>query len=130
MLLLAIPAAAQPINNPAVASFEARTGLALTLPINKSQSLRVPRPFARIAIGNPKIADVTPVTESGPGGPFDGWPLRRGFDRFYGFLDAETDQFSPELVQDNTLINAPGSFDTGYHLTEDLIDQASRGDHP
>lgn len=69
---------------------------------------------------------VTPVTESGPGGPFDGWPLRRGFDRFYGFLDAETDQFSPELVQDNTLINAPGSFETGYHLTEDLVTQTIR----
>ena len=69
---------------------------------------------------------VTPVTESGPGGPFDGWPLRRGFDRFYGFLDAETDQFSPELVQDNTLIKAPGSFETGYHLTEDLVTQTIR----
>lgn len=66
---LAIPAAAQalvsqPVPSQASASFEARTGLALTLPINKSQSLRVPRPFARIAIGNPKIADVTPVTDS------------------------------------------------------------------
>ncbi len=69
---------------------------------------------------------VTPVTETGPGGPYDGWPLRRGFDRFYGFLDAETDQFSPELVQDNTLIAAPGTFDSGYHLTQDLVDQAIR----
>ncbi|MCX6516438.1 MAG: sulfatase-like hydrolase/transferase, partial [Actinobacteria bacterium] len=41
---------------------------------------------------------VTPLTETGPTGPFDGWPLARGFDRFYGFLDAETDQFSPEVV--------------------------------
>ena len=39
---------------------------------------------------------VTPLTESGPTGPFDGWPLGRGFDRFYGFLDAETDQYSPD----------------------------------
>jgi arylsulfatase A-like enzyme len=69
---------------------------------------------------------VTPVTETGPGGPFDGWPLRRGFDRFYGFLDAETDQYSPELVQDNTLITAPGTFASGYHLTNDLVDQAIR----
>jgi pilus assembly protein CpaC len=44
------------------ASLDARTGLTLNLPINKSQTLRVPRPFARIAIGNPKIADVSPVT--------------------------------------------------------------------
>ncbi|HVR48787.1 MAG TPA: arylsulfatase [Pseudorhodoferax sp.] len=69
---------------------------------------------------------VTPVSETGPGGPYDGWPLRRGFDRFYGFLDAETDQYSPELVQDNTLIAAPGSYESGYHLTEDLVDQTIR----
>ncbi|RED32029.1 arylsulfatase [Rhodopseudomonas thermotolerans] len=69
---------------------------------------------------------VTPLTETGATGPFDGWPLGRGFDRFYGFLDAETDQFSPELVSDNTPIDAPGTYETGYHLTEDLIDQAIR----
>ncbi|MFO1116918.1 MAG: arylsulfatase [Beijerinckiaceae bacterium] len=69
---------------------------------------------------------VTPLTESGPTGPFDGWPLARGFDRFYGFLDAETDQYAPELVQDNTHITPPGTFETGYHLTADLVDQAIR----
>ncbi|MEL7157364.1 MAG: arylsulfatase, partial [Actinomycetota bacterium] len=66
----------------------------------------------------------TNLTETGPSGPFDGWPLGRGFDRFYGFLDAETDQFSPELVRDNTHVEAPGDHASGYHLTEDLIDQA------
>ncbi len=49
---------------------------------------------------------VTPLTETGPAGPFDGWPLGRGFDRFYGFMDAETDQYAPELVRDNTPIDA------------------------
>ena len=74
---------------------------------------------------------VTPLTESGATGPFDGWPLGRGFDRFYGFLDAETDQFAPELVSDNTHIDPPGTHADGYHLTSDLIDQAIRfiGDH-
>ena len=67
---------------------------------------------------------VTRLTETGPAGPFDGWPLGRGFDRFYGFLDAETDQYSPELVQDNTHIPAPGNHETGYHLSTDLIDHA------
>ena len=67
---------------------------------------------------------VTPLTETGPTGPFDGWPLGRGFDRFYGFLDAETDHYSPELVCDNSHIEAPGTFASGYHLTEDLFDQA------
>ena len=68
----------------------------------------------------------TSVTETGPTGPFDGWPLGRGFDRYYGFLDAETDQYSPELVRDNTHITAPGDHSTGYHLTEDLTDEAIR----
>ena len=69
---------------------------------------------------------VTPLTETGPTGPFDGWPLGRGFDRFYGFMDAETDQYSPELVMDNSHIEAPGTFESGYHLTEDLFEHAIR----
>ena len=67
---------------------------------------------------------VTPLTELGATGPFDGWPLGRGFDRFYGFMDAETDQYAPELVRDNTPVDPPGTFATGYHLTADLVDQA------
>ena len=79
---------------------------------------------------------VTPLTESGATGPFDGWPLGRGFDRYYGFMDAETDQYAPELVRDNTPVDPPGTFATGYHLTADLVDQAIRyladhaGDRP
>ena len=69
---------------------------------------------------------VTPLTQTGPAGPFDGWPLGRGFDRYYGFMDAETDQYAPELVRDNTHIDPPGTFETGYHLTGDLVDQAIR----
>ncbi len=69
---------------------------------------------------------VTSLTESGPTGPFDGWPLGRGFDRFYGFMDAETDQYSPELVRDNTPIEQPASYAQGYHLTTDLVDQSIR----
>ena len=74
---------------------------------------------------------VTPLTESGATGPFDGWPLGRGFDRFYGFLDAETDQYAPELVSDNTHIDPPATYAEGYHLTSDLVDQSIRfiGDH-
>ncbi len=69
---------------------------------------------------------VTPLTESGPTGPFDGWPLGRGFDRYYGFMDAETDQYAPELMRDNSPIQPPGTYQSGYHLTEDLIDQSIR----
>lgn len=67
---------------------------------------------------------VTPLTETGPTGPFDGWPLARGFDRYYGFMDAETDQYAPEVVRDNTHVSPPGTYETGYHLTPDLIDNA------
>jgi arylsulfatase A-like enzyme len=69
---------------------------------------------------------VTPLTESGPTGPFDGWPLGRGFDRYYGFMDAETDQYAPELMRDNSSIPVPGTYESGYHLTEDLVDQSIR----
>ena len=67
---------------------------------------------------------VTPLTETGPTGPHDGWPTQRGFDKFYGFLDAETDQYTPSLVQDNTAVGPPRTPDEGYFLTEDLVDKA------
>ncbi|MFT5202802.1 MAG: arylsulfatase A-like enzyme [Candidatus Aldehydirespiratoraceae bacterium] len=69
---------------------------------------------------------VTPLYETGPTGPTDGWPLARGFDRYYGFLDAETDQYAPELVRDNTHVDPPRTFAEGYHLTEDLADESIR----
>ncbi len=69
---------------------------------------------------------VTPLTESGSTGPFDGWPLGRGFDRFYGFMDAETDHYAPDLTLDNSNIDAPGTFAEGYHLTANLVDQSIR----
>ena len=67
---------------------------------------------------------VTPLTETGPTGPHDGWPLQRGFDRYYGFLDAETDQYAPELVHDNHHVDPPGTFEDGYHLSVDIVDRA------
>ena len=69
---------------------------------------------------------VTPLTEAGATGPFDGWPLGRGFDRYYGFMDAETDQYAPELVLDNSSIDPPGTFESGYHLSADLVDKSIR----
>tara|TARA_Y100000748_G_scaffold111951_1_gene93721 strand:- start:1251 stop:3086 length:1836 start_codon:yes stop_codon:yes gene_type:complete len=55
-------------------------------------------------------------------GPFSQWPLGRGFDRFYGFLEGETDQFNPSLTEDNHHIDPPAKPDDGYHLSEDLVD--------
>ena len=66
---------------------------------------------------------LAPTNDISAAGPFDQWPLARGFDRFYGFLEGETDQFYPELVVDNHRIEAPGSPEDGYHLSEDLVEQ-------
>jgi arylsulfatase A-like enzyme len=64
------------------------------------------------------------MQEASAAGPFDQWPLQRGFDRFYGFLDGETDQFSPDLVADNHRVDPPRRPEDGYHLSEDLVDRA------
>jgi arylsulfatase A-like enzyme len=64
------------------------------------------------------------MVDASPAGPYDQWPLQRGFDRFYGFLDGETDQFYPELVYDNHWVEPPAGPEDGYHLTEDLVDHA------
>jgi arylsulfatase A-like enzyme len=65
---------------------------------------------------------LTPLHEITPAGPYDNWPLARGFDRYYGFLDGCTDQYEPELYADNHPVDVPDTAE--YHLTEDLADRA------
>ncbi len=52
------------------------------------------------------------------------WPLGRGFERYYGFLGGETNQWYPDLVYDNHTIVPPGAPEDGYHLSKDLTDRA------
>jgi arylsulfatase A-like enzyme len=52
------------------------------------------------------------------------WPLGRGFERYYGFLGGETNQWYPDLVYDNHPVAAPSLPEDGYHLTVDLTDKA------
>ena len=52
------------------------------------------------------------------------WPTGRGFERWYGFLGAETSQWYPDLVYDNHPVDQPSTPEEGYHLTEDLTDKA------
>jgi arylsulfatase A-like enzyme len=52
------------------------------------------------------------------------WPSGRGFERFYGFLGAETNQWYPDLMYDNHPVDQPRTPEQGYHLTEDLTDMA------
>jgi len=65
---------------------------------------------------------LAPAHEITPAGPYGNWPVARGFDRFYGFLGGCTDQYHPELIQDNHSIDPPGTDE--YHLSEDLADRA------
>ena len=65
-----------------------------------------------------------PSEQESPAGPYERWPLGRGFERFYGFLGGDTNQWYPDLVYDNHQIEPPASPEQGYHLTEDLADKA------
>lgn len=77
--------------------------------------------YATLAIGKWHLA---PTDCASAAGPFDQWPLGRGFERFYGFMNGGTDQFNPELFQDNHVVHPPKTPEEGYHLTEDLVDNA------
>jgi arylsulfatase len=55
-------------------------------------------------------------------GPFDRWPTHSGFDKFYGFIGGETNQWAP-LVYDGT-VKVEGSDDPNYHFTTDMTNQA------
>ena len=67
---------------------------------------------------------LSPAEENTPAGPFHRWPLGRGFERFYGFLGGETNQWYPDLTLDNGPTRQPKGPEDGYHLSEDLADQA------
>ncbi len=67
---------------------------------------------------------MTPAEQISAAGPYDRWPLGRGFERYYGFLGGDTSQYYPDLVYDNHQVEPPKTPEEGYHLTEDLADKA------
>jgi arylsulfatase len=75
--------------------------------------------WATYAVGKWHLA---PSDEQHAAAPRDRWPLGQGFERYYGFLGAETNQFAPDLVVDNRIVGT--SVPAGYHLTEDLVDRS------
>ncbi len=79
--------------------------------------------YNTMAVGKWHLA---PQTEYSAAGPFERWPLGMGFERYYGFLGAETSQWTPQLVRDNSHVDPPRTHGEGYHLTEDLVDEAIR----
>ncbi len=74
--------------------------------------------YSTLAIGKWHLTRAREMTAAGP---FEQWPLGRGFERYYGFLVSLLDHWNPELIADNHAIPTPRR--PGYHLTEDLVDQ-------
>ncbi|MBU8823266.1 arylsulfatase [Mycolicibacterium goodii] len=66
----------------------------------------------------------TPAEETTAAGPFDNWPTGLGFEYFYGFLAGEASQYEPHLVRNTTVVSPPRTPEEGYHLSEDLADDA------
>jgi arylsulfatase A-like enzyme len=79
--------------------------------------------YSTFAVGKWHLA---PRWEENASGPFERWPLGLGFERYYGFLGGDTNQWTPELVCDNHFVEPPRGPENGYHLTEDLADRAIR----
>jgi hypothetical protein len=67
---------------------------------------------------------LTPAEQISAAGPYDRWPLGRGFERYYGFLGGDTSQYYPDLVYDTHQVEPPKAPEQGYHLTPDLVDKA------
>ncbi|HUP84582.1 MAG TPA: arylsulfatase [Acidimicrobiales bacterium] len=78
--------------------------------------------YATFAAGKWHLA---PMEECSAAGPHTNWPLQKGFDRFYGFLQGEADQFHPELTSDNGHVDPPAGPKDGYHVSEDIVDRAT-----
>jgi arylsulfatase len=77
--------------------------------------------YNTFAIGKWHLTAADQVTAAGP---YDRWPLGRGFERYYGFMGGDTHQYYPELTYDNHRVEPEKTPEEGYHLTEDLVDKA------
>ena len=64
----------------------------------------------------------TAAWETSVSGPYDRWPTHQGFDKFYGFIGGETNQWAPYLYDGVTQVELPG--DPGYHFMTDMTDKA------
>jgi len=65
---------------------------------------------------------LVPASDMHASSPRTHWPLQKGFDRWYGFLGGWTDQYHPDLVEDNHSLPKPN--DPGYHFSVDITDKA------
>ncbi len=76
--------------------------------------------YATFAVGKWHL---TPRDQRSPSGPFENWPLGKGFEHYYGFLGGDANHWAPELVRDNTYVDPPRTPEQGYHLSEDLAEE-------
>jgi len=65
----------------------------------------------------------TAAWEASVAGPFDRWPTRQGFDKFYGFLGGETNQWAPFIYDGTHQVELPE--DPNYHFLTDMTDQSA-----
>lgn len=66
----------------------------------------------------------TPPWEVSVSGPYDRWPTGSGFDKFYGFIGGETNQWAPAIYDGTVRVEHPRTAE--YHFTADMTDQAIR----
>jgi arylsulfatase len=104
------------------------TEIATAFPGNTGQRPNKVAPLAEMlrlngySTGHFGKAHETAVWELSPSGPTDRWPTRSGFDKFYGFIGGETNQWCPLLYEDMTQIETPK--DPNYHFMTDLTNQS------
>lgn len=75
--------------------------------------------YVTVALGK---WDHMPSGEMTQAGPFTRWPTGQGFDKFYGFIAADADNWAPVLVDGTTPVNTPHT--PAYHLNNDMADHA------
>ena len=75
----------------------------------------------RMALGKWHL---TPTEQCSAAGPYDRWPLGRGFERFYGFMGGDTTSTTRTSSTTTTRSSRRATPEQGYHLTEDLVDHA------
>ena len=66
----------------------------------------------------------TPTWEVSMSGPFDRWPTGDGFEKFYGFVGGETNQWAPTLFLGTSPVEPPATAEEGYHISEDIVNKA------
>ena len=99
----------------------AAPGYTSMIPNNKAAVAKILRDNGYSTAQFGKCHEV-PVWETSPMGPFEHWPTMQGFEKFYGFVGGETNQWFPEVFDNLTRVEVPN--DPSYHFTEDMASKA------